>query len=525
MPTIESLTERSDPISPDTTVEAVLARFKQAPELKFMALVERNRPVGIVDRLVVQATASKVGRARVAAWVDHDALVLESGIDMQAAQDILLSQDGALPKAFLVAEHGRYLGVAQTADLIRANTACMAEAMKELEAECERANSAARSKSQFLSVISHELRTPMNGVRAVAELLQRQPLGKDAHAYVQTIIDSSDSLLGVLSDALDLSRAEAGELGLTREPTFLREMMDDVQGQWSARAAQDGVSLMISYHGDPDLAAEVDAIRVKQVFNTLIGNALRFARQGVVEASLKATAHADEVRLEVRIRDNGLGMPRDQLEQIFEPFTHGVSRPHGSTGLSLSICRQIVEAMDGRIWAESNPGRGSTLGFDADVRRARIERPGQGNVSELPDMQLMSQPHVLIVDDNATNRVVAQALCEMFGCTSECAEDGMEALDAMRNRRFDLVLMDIKMPRMDGVQATREIRALPGDERETPIIALTANADPDDARHYIAMGMAAVVEKPIKPERLRAAMNAALGAEPVDLMEDRTAVA
>ena len=166
--------------------------------------------------------------------------------------------------------------------------------------------------------------------------------------------------------------------------------------------------------------------------------------------------------------------------------------------------------MDGRIWAENNPGRGATFAFDLDVPRAQVAAAAPSNVESIGDDELLTNPHILIVDDNATNRVVAQALCEMFGCTSETAEDGVEALEAVQERRFDLVLMDIKMPRMDGVQATLAIRALDGPASALPIVALTANADPDDARKYVEIGMAAVVEKPIKPERLRMAMTLAL---------------
>ncbi len=166
--------------------------------------------------------------------------------------------------------------------------------------------------------------------------------------------------------------------------------------------------------------------------------------------------------------------------------------------------------MNGRIWAENNQGRCATFAFDLTAERAFVETEEESNVAALSDLQLQSAPHILIVDDNATNRVVAQALCEMFGCSSELAEDGLEALEMVQKRAFDMVLMDIKMPRMDGVQATQAIRALPGKLGRLPIVALTANADPDDAKHYLSIGMAAVVEKPIKPERLRMAMNAAL---------------
>ncbi|RZJ78641.1 MAG: response regulator, partial [Brevundimonas sp.] len=244
------------------------------------------------------------------------------------------------------------------------------------------------------------------------------------------------------------------------------------------------------------------------VFNNLVGNALKFARDGVVEASLKAWSEHGLIQMEARVRDDGPGVQADAPGDIFEPFVHGSGRD--GAGLGLAICRQVVDRMGGRIWAENNQGRGATFAFDLAAPIAIIPTEAASNVSDLAELQLQSRPHVLIVDDNATNRVVAQALCEMFGCTSELAEDGLEALEAVTERAFDMVLMDIKMPRMDGVQATQAIRALDGPSRDIPIIALTANADPDDAKRYMSIGMAAVVEKPIKPERLRMAMNAAL---------------
>jgi CheY-like chemotaxis protein len=350
----------------------------------------------------------------------------------------------------------------------------------------------------------------MNGVLAVAELLRRQPLTKAAQAHVQTIVDSSETLLRILEDALDLSKAEAGELELSPAPTPLRALTDDIQALWEPRASQDGVTLLVSYEGDTELAAVVDGVRIKQVFNNLIGNALKFARNGVVEAGLKAWADNGRVHMEARVRDDGPGVDPATVSSLFEPFVHG-SGPDGA-GLGLAICRQIVDRMGGRIWADNNKGRGATFAFDLTAERAVLEAEQPSNVSDLAELELKSAPHVLIVDDNATNRVVAQALCEMFGCSSELAEDGMEALTAVQEQRFDLILMDIKMPRMDGVQATQAIRALPGEAGRTPIVALTANADPDDAKHYLSIGMAAVVEKPIKPERLRMAMNTALTA-------------
>ena len=515
MPTIETLTERAEAVTPETSGSDVFARFEREPDTLVIPVVDGDRPVGLIERnAFLLKIAGAFGHALYAGRpvvhvMDSEPAVVEAGVEIDAFCDILMQAGpGALMRGFIVTRNGKYYGVGTAVSLLQAVNERQRQQHAELTDTRTQALTAARAKSQFLAIMSHELRTPMNGVLAVAELLRRQPLNAQAQAHVATIVESSETLLRILQDALDLSRAEAGELELNAEPTPLRAMMDDVEAMWAPRASQDNVTLMVSYEGDTELAAQIDAIRVKQVFNNLIGNALKFARNGMVEAGLKAVADGDRVRLEARVRDDGPGVDAGRVDVIFEPFVHG-SGPDGA-GLGLSICRQIVDRMDGRIWAENNPGRGATFAFDLNVERAEIEAPAESNVESLPDLDLQDSPHILIVDDNATNRVVAQALCEMFGCTSETAEDGVEAGEAVQERRLDMILVDIKVPRMDGVQATQAIRALDGPVRNIPIVALTANADPEDARRYLSIGMAAVVEKPIKPERLRMAMNAAL---------------
>ena len=527
MPTIEVLTERAEAVAPEALASDVFARFKREPDTLVIAVVDNGRPVGLIERnAFLLQIAGPFGHAlysgrSVTHVMDPEPAVVEAGVSIGAFCDIMLKGGpGAMLRGFIVTRQGRYRGVGTVVSLLKAvndqqrrqNTE-LADHQLALTNSKTQALASARAKSQFLAIMSHELRTPMNGVLAVAELLRRQPLNEQAQSHVQTIVDSSETLIRILQDALDLSKAEAGELELTPVPTALRAMMDDIEHLWAPRASQDGVTLMVGYEGDTELAADIDPMRVKQVFNNLIGNALKFARNGMVEARLKAWVEGGNIRMEARVRDDGPGIDGDRVDAIFEPFVHG-SGPDGA-GLGLSICRQIVDRLDGRIWAENNAGRGATFAFDFTAVRAVAEADVQSNVQTLADLELQANPHILIVDDNATNRVVAQALCEMFGCSSETAEDGVEALEAVQARPFDLILMDIKMPRMDGVQATKEIRALPGPESQIPIIALTANADPDDARGYLAIGMAAVVEKPIKPERLRMAMNAALSGEPV----------
>lgn len=533
MPTIDSLTERAAPITPDMPVAEVFDLFRKDPDALVFAVVEDDRPLGLVERqsflveLAARNGCAEHARTPIRDLMDPEPVTIEACTGISVFSDSMLgARASGLLRGFIVTDGGRYVGVGTMLSLLQATSASARRKLEvaaddaQLVAQAKIANTAAaHAKSQFLAVLSHELRTPLNGVLAVAELLQRQPLGLDAQAYVQTIVDSSDTLLRTLADAVDLAKAEAGELTLDAQPILIREIMDEVQQTWTPRAAQDGVTLMVSFDGDPDLAAEVDAPRVRQVFNNLIGNALKFAREGVVEASLKASIDGDRIKVEGAVRDKGHGIPEDRMATLFDLQTSSSNHHAGGSGLGLAMCRQAVEMMGGTIRAESNVGRGSTFLFEFAAPRAWIEEEAASNVSEISDLHLNSAPHILIVDDNATNRVVAQALCEMFGCTSECAEDGMEAVDAVSNRRFDLILMDIKMPRMDGVQATQAIRALPGVASETPIVALTANADPADAKHYLTIGMASVVEKPIKPERLRAAINAALMAEPAQQAE------
>jgi signal transduction histidine kinase/CheY-like chemotaxis protein len=522
MPTIEVLTERAEAVTPQTPGSDVFARFEREPDTLVIPVVDDGRPVGLIERnAFLLKIAGAFGHALyanrpVTQIMDAEPAVVEAGVSIDVFCDVMLKAGaGGLMRGFIVTRDGRYHGVGTVGALLQAindrqrrQNEELAEQARVLTDTKTQALASARAKSQFLAIMSHELRTPMNGVLAVAELLRRQPLNTQAQAHVTTIVESSETLIRILQDALDLSRAEAGELELHPEPTPLRALMDEVQALWAPRASQDNVTLMVGYEGDTELTGVLDPTRLKQVFNNLIGNALKFARNGVVEASLKATARNDQIRLEARIRDDGPGIDAERVDVIFEPLVHGAG-PDGA-GLGLSICRQVIDRMGGRIWAENNAGRGATFAFEVQVERGEADVAPVSNVESLAELDLQSNPHILIVDDNATNRVVAQALCEMFGCTSETAEDGVEALEAVQARPFDLVLMDIKMPRMDGVQATQAIRALAGPVSRIPIVALTANADPEDARRYLSIGMAAVVEKPIKPERLRMAMNTAM---------------
>jgi CheY-like chemotaxis protein len=347
----------------------------------------------------------------------------------------------------------------------------------------------------FFDAIAQDIRQPLDGAMAVIEMMQRLPMSADAQAHVRTLAWQHQMLLRALDDAADLGRAEAGKLTIMPASVDLRPLMDGIQDEWQSRALLSGISLSVAYHGD-DLAAQVDASRIRQMFNCLIERAVRVTRRGGIEASLHARRQAGGLLIEGRVRDSGPQIAPPKLAYLFDLGSAA------EAGVGMVLCKRLMDAMNGSIHAENNTGAGSivTFGFMAEEAQALAE----------DEQHAVRAAHVLVVDDNATNRMVAEALCEMFDCTSECAEDGVEAVEAAMTGRFDLILMDIKMPRMDGVEATRAIRALGGRHALVPIIALTANADPEDAVGYLASGMSSVVEKPIKPEALLAAMNACL---------------
>ncbi len=354
----------------------------------------------------------------------------------------------------------------------------------------------------FYERVTSEIHQQMEGVLALAERLARQPMGADAQACVAGVTEAARAVRQILASSADLKAAASD--GLSFEPQAKRaaELADDVQARWEERATDGGVTLLVSYDGDPDTLVMVDGGRMNQIFDAFIAQALAGVRRGAVEATLKAVTEGDVTRLEGRIRGSAERVMGDRALDIRE-----IEALFGlETALGVALGGQIVQAMNGQVRSEANVGTGETLVFEVRVPTAHEEAPAEETLG-----QTERAAHILVVDDNATNRMVAETLCEMFDCTSESATDGVEAVEAARTGRFDLILMDIKMPRMDGVTATREIRALPGAPGRVPIIALTANADPEDAAAYLKAGMNGVVEKPMKPENLLRTLQENLG--------------
>ena len=506
MPSIEAIVERVEPLTRQSVNGLALERFARLPDLMAIPVVENDRVVGLVERdafllrLADPLGHAKFGGRPVEQIMDAEPAVVDARVEIGLLCDTFLAGGaGSLARAFVVTRDGLYWGVGTGLDLLKALHAEQSSSEPSIELR-----EAAEARSRLVGLMGRDLTAAAEGVATVADLLSRQQLPASARVHVQSLADAAATMKTTIDGAIDLTRADAEQLALSPEPTPVRALMDDIQGQWADRAQRQGLTLLTRYDGDTELAAQIDAERLIQVFDALIGSAVAATRDGVVEAGLKAWAQGESIRIEARVRDSG---PR--IDDFNAAFDLDAER---GAGVRLALARSLVQLMGGTIWAENNSGRGATYAFDLTAPRATQAAPADTNVAAIAGLGMEAQPHILIVDDNATNRVVAQALCEMFGCTSETAEDGLDALDADQARPFDLILMDIKMPRMDGVAATQAIRALDGPASGLPIIALTANADPDDARRYVDIGMACVVEKPIKPERLRLAMNTALGA-------------
>ncbi|WP_263596134.1 response regulator [Brevundimonas aurantiaca] len=349
--------------------------------------------------------------------------------------------------------------------------------------------------------MSHEIRTPLNGVLGVAALMEKKLEQEELRPYVRTVIDSGQSLLRLLTDALDMSRASAGMLTLEEEPLNLSAVAFDIDALWRARAEEKALSLTVRTEFEASPWVRADGMRIKQLLNNLVGNALKFTQSGGVIVTLSSHATRDGVRVELTVDDSGPGVPETAAATIFEPFNIGKAGREGAgAGLGLAICRQIAERMDGGIGLSVSPQGGARFHVVLPLTACAAEEAAAAAPMAEPTPH--ETLHVLVVDDNAANRFVAAKLLEMFNCTVELAENGQEALDAVSNRPFDLALMDIKMPVMDGIAATRAIRALPGPAARLPILALTANADERDELDYVAAGMNGVAQKPIQPDAL-----------------------
>jgi signal transduction histidine kinase len=361
------------------------------------------------------------------------------------------------------------------------------------EAEAHAANEA---KSRFLASVSHEIRTPMNGVVGVLHLLKSEALSHEGRRLLAEALACSDMLSQLIDDVLDFSKIEAGKLELSPRPTHLADALEGVIGLLDAQA--DAKGLYLRTDAQPDLGwALIDGARLRQCLFNLVGNAVKFTREGGVEVRMSLTP---ERRLVVEVQDTGIGIAKGAQERLFTRFAQAddtTTRNFGGTGLGLAISRSLAQLMGGDITFESREGRGST--FRLEVAAPPSVAAEAAAVAAPAEDGMLAGLQVLLVDDNATNRLVGAKILEAMGALVTTADGGVDAVERARRALFDLVLMDISMPGMDGMEATRRIRALDGPAAQLPIIALTANVMAHQQAAYFEAGMNGVVGKPFSP--------------------------
>lgn len=374
---------------------------------------------------------------------------------------------------------------------------------EELKAALVKAEAATRAKTEFLATISHEIRTPLNGVIGMASILTATQLDDEQKEYIYVIDNCGKTLLSLINDILDLTKIESGNLELEECSLALKNELDNCLKMFEMQATQKGIQLSKNFAANLPFHILGDVTRLKQIVINLLNNAMKFTDHGKVLLDAQVVNQAtNAITLKISVTDTGIGIPKDKMGYLFQPFSQvdsSTTRKYGGTGLGLAICAKLVDLMGGEIGVESEFGKGTTFFFTLTAKLAE-----QKKIADVDDIQEQSKAiSILIVEDNRINQKVLEINLNKFGFTNiTIANDGMECVQLFNDQNFDVIFMDMQMPKLDGLDATKIIRSLDLD-KQPYIIALTANAFQDDVELCKSVGMNHFLAKPLNVDLLK----------------------
>jgi signal transduction histidine kinase/BarA-like signal transduction histidine kinase len=399
---------------------------------------------------------------------------------------------------------------------VEKRTAQLTQMNKDLTVARDMAERANESKSIFLANMSHDIRTPMNGIIGMVDILKETSLSSDQHNYINTISDSADTLLGIINDILDFSKIEANQLELENVELDLYKLVRQTVALLSSKAKEKQIDLLFSFEPQTPTMLVGDPVRIQQILFNLIGNAIKFTHSGAINVTISALQTQHPVIIKIVVKDTGVGISEEHLKKLFKPFLQAdqsITRKYGGTGLGLSITKQLVEMMGGNIQVQSKLHAGSV--FTAIIHLKRRKQQSVEDTERKDDLMAACKEsddkrardfvkerklRVLIVEDTRVNQRVVSIFLKKLNCVAELANDGVEAISKLKQYQYDLVLMDVMMPNLDGFSATKIIRDPESSvlDHDVPIIAMTANALKGDREKCLNVGMDDYLSKPVK---------------------------